>query len=464
MRKRYILGGGCGIVLLGLIGLGVYYLIVRSRTHGELERIIAELDDTDPGWRRDDLDRERLKVPADENSGPIILKLNNRIPAKWAMQDPESHWDELWPNEPLPHADAARFQQRMTLVTDIVTEARRLADKPRGCYSIAWAPDSVSTLLPHLQQVREVGTLLFHDAVWQAHSGKQTLALESCRAEISVGRTAETEPTLISQLVRNACLREALAGLHRTLGAGSHADAASLLAVQQALAEADKHEAIVVGLRGERASSHEMCTNLQNGTVSSRALLGTMGARGGRGSLTDRVEEVYITASVPASHVWLLRHFTDAIAATKLPAAEQDARMKELHRDPIAAPALAKVFAPAWIRCYETFRRDRAKLRCAMVALAVERYRLKHGAWPDDLAALMPEFIAAIPADPYTDQPVKYRMAPNGVSVYSVGPDRAFEGNFFDGQRPIDPALVPNPPPSAFEFRLWDPDARLRPR
>jgi hypothetical protein len=115
------------------------------------------------------------------------------------------------------------------------------------------------------------------------------------------------------------------------------------------------------------------------------------------------------------------------------------------------------------MKCYEEFRRDRARLRCAMVALAVERYRLKHGVWPDDLLALVPEFIATIPADPYTDQPLKYRRAANGISVYSVGPDHTLVGDYFDRRRPADPA-APDPPipPQSFEFHLWDADVRLR--
>lgn len=462
MRKVHFLALAVASVVVAAVGLATYYLIVRGKSQEELAAILAELDTNDPGWQRDDLDRVRLAVPAEEDSGPIILKLRRQVPANWFTDDPESHWNELAPNEQLLPADVAKFEQRMAKVRDVVVEARRLADKPRGRYPIAWTPDSISTLLPHLQDVREMASVLHHDAVWQAHNGKLKLALESCRAGLNVARSLDGEPILISQLVRAACVRVTLDGLHRTLAAGE-ADAESLLAVQKMLAEMDKHDSFVVGMRGDRAGMHILCTNLQNGTVSPRVMLALLGARGGAPSFTDRVEEIYVTASVPTSHVWILRHFTDVIAASKLPAAEQDVRLNELSPRGNQMPVFAKVVTPAWERCYETFRRDRARLRCATIALAVERYRLKHGVWPDDLAALVPGFLAAIPADPYTDQPLKFRKAPGGISVFSVGANHAMQGDFFDHRRAADAVgIAGESHASEFEFRLWDTDSRLR--
>ncbi len=463
MSKRHLLAFACGVVVLGLLALGSYYLIVRAKSNEELAEILAELDANDPGWQRDDLDRVRLAVPAEENSGPIILKLHGKIPAKWLADDPESHWSDRWPNEPLLPVDVAKFDQRMAQVRDLVIEARGLADKPHGCYTIAWTPDSISTLLPHVQEVRELASVLHQDAVWQAHNGKLNLALGSCRAGLNVARSVETEPILISQLVRTACVNITLNGLHRTLAAGQ-ADPAALLAVQKQLAEMDKHDSFVIGMRGERACFHVLCTNLENGTVPRRTLLGLLGARrrpvvcGPRGGNLRGEHRAGVARLDAAPFHRCDRRQQAARRRTGARLKELSPRLKFNEM-----PALARIMTPAWEKCHEAFRRQRAKLRCAMLALAVERYRVKHGAWPDDLVALVPDFIAAIPADPYTDQPLKYRKAANGVSVYSVGPDHTLVGDFFDRRRAADLAApsVPNPP-EYFEFHLWDADARLR--
>jgi len=62
-----------------------------------------------------------------------------------------------------------------------------------------------------------------------------------------------------------------------------------------------------------------------------------------------------------------------------------------------------------------------AVLALAESACAVERYRLVHGAWPAALSDLVPEFLSAVPPDPYDGTEVKYAMRPDGVMVYAAG-------------------------------------------
>lgn len=57
-------------------------------------------------------------------------------------------------------------------------------------------------------------------------------------------------------------------------------------------------------------------------------------------------------------------------------------------------------------------------------ALAAERYRLEHGAFPDSLDALVPAYLDAVPKDLYTEdsQPLKYRTLESGDAIiYSIG-------------------------------------------
>ncbi len=74
------------------------------------------------------------------------------------------------------------------------------------------------------------------------------------------------------------------------------------------------------------------------------------------------------------------------------------------------------------VRCVATVRTARA-------ALAIERWRLAHdGRLPDSLAALVPDFLPAVPTDPYDDQPMRYKKLAVGYVVYSVGSDFADDG------------------------------------
>jgi type II secretory pathway pseudopilin PulG len=58
----------------------------------------------------------------------------------------------------------------------------------------------------------------------------------------------------------------------------------------------------------------------------------------------------------------------------------------------------------------------------AMVACALERYRLAQGQYPGELNALIPRFAAALPHDIINGQPLKYSRTDNGRFIlYSVG-------------------------------------------
>jgi hypothetical protein len=64
-----------------------------------------------------------------------------------------------------------------------------------------------------------------------------------------------------------------------------------------------------------------------------------------------------------------------------------------------------------------------------VTAIALKRCQLKHGAYPQDLAALAPEFLREAPRDAMDGQPLRYRLQPNGsYLLYSVGEDDVDNG------------------------------------
>lgn len=72
---------------------------------------------------------------------------------------------------------------------------------------------------------------------------------------------------------------------------------------------------------------------------------------------------------------------------------------------------------------------QRAALGQLTCALALRAYRLEHGRWPEALDDLVPEYLSAVPDDPFTDgRPLRYRAAGAGFGVYSVGPDSEDDG------------------------------------
>jgi hypothetical protein len=72
----------------------------------------------------------------------------------------------------------------------------------------------------------------------------------------------------------------------------------------------------------------------------------------------------------------------------------------------------------------------------AVTAIALQRYRLRHGQFPPDLAALAPEILPAPPRDPVDGKPLRYRRNPDGAFLlYSIGPDGVDDGG--DPRAPV---------------------------
>ncbi len=74
--------------------------------------------------------------------------------------------------------------------------------------------------------------------------------------------------------------------------------------------------------------------------------------------------------------------------------------------------------------------------RMLILELALHAYQLEHGCPPESLEQLVPEFLSALPIDPFDPNggPFRYPCSDDGPIVYSVGPD-----GDDDGGRPSAP-------------------------
>jgi hypothetical protein len=101
-------------------------------------------------------------------------------------------------------------------------------------------------------------------------------------------------------------------------------------------------------------------------------------------------------------------------------------------------------------------RQSQAQLLSAAVALAAERFRTEQRRWPASLDELVPHYLTAVPTDPFADAPLRFIRLSDGLVIYSVGADGAYDGGHIspkEGQ----------PPPSDVGVRLWDVNRRRQP-
>jgi hypothetical protein len=100
-----------------------------------------------------------------------------------------------------------------------------------------------------------------------------------------------------------------------------------------------------------------------------------------------------------------------------------------------------------------------ASIAALQLKIALRLYEMKLGQLPDNLNALVPDYLPEIPKDPYDDQPFRYSKTKK--KVWAVGSDLIDHGGKamfdvimtdrsggYDLVMPLDPR-DPNPPPAA---------------
>ena len=100
-----------------------------------------------------------------------------------------------------------------------------------------------------------------------------------------------------------------------------------------------------------------------------------------------------------------------------------------------------------------SFLRKQTKLDQTRTSIALERCRLARGTFPETLAELVPDFIAAVPVDTFSKQPLIYRRKDGGTFLlYGVGKNRTDDGGtiipkLYETKQPDD--VWPYAPPPA---------------
>jgi hypothetical protein len=85
--------------------------------------------------------------------------------------------------------------------------------------------------------------------------------------------------------------------------------------------------------------------------------------------------------------------------------------------------------------------RIEAGKRLVITAIALERFKLAHGEYPESLSSLASQYLTTVLLDPVDKQPMRYHRQPDGTFLlYSIGPDG------------IDNGGDSTPPPNTREF------------
>jgi hypothetical protein len=431
-------GRGSGrrwLLIMTLVGLPILLLVViyayvAHLAELNLKEALAEADAEDPNWRLADLEASRAVYPENENAALQVLTVKRMIPGGWASkQEFYDLFNDLPKQHQLDEQQLHALREEMAKVTDAVAAARKLADMPHGHFPIEYTPDWIGTH-QYVQDARATANLLNFDVLLRCQEGDIDGALRSTRAILNNSRSIGDEPMLISQLVRIACRAIAEGMLERVLAQGEPSPEA-LAELQKLLEMEDQENLLVYGIRGERAGSNQLLENMQKGRVGSNFL----GTGSGTPESAAMALMMYAPGGLKNQRAALVRSLTKAVEAAKLPPEKQKAAFDQIDDDARHQGMLVRLLMPAISKVMGANTRTHAQVRCAIVAVAAERYRRAHGSWPASVEAMVADgLLKETPIDPYDGATLRYRVREGSVVVYSVAQDLEDNGGKFDNK------------------------------
>jgi len=288
-----------------------------------------------------------------------------------------------------------------------------------------------SALLPNAQKMRTLSRLMQLRGRVAAAKGNAEQSVESIEAQFGVSRAMSHQLLLIEHLIRLATATVALREIESLLNG---ADSPSVQLNEEQLARLARHiealdfqDGLHESLMGERAMGYHAFHHMEQISVGN--LAGPANPPNpGDGNLVR-----------PADCALYLGFLRDMAAASKesFPAALDGAQATEKRIQLLAGSQnplekynamVTLLVVPATTKSFEATGRNLALREAVRSALAVERHRLAHGTVPAKLAESAPEFLPAVPTDPFDGQPIRMADKGDALLFYSVGKDRKDDG------------------------------------
>lgn len=420
-----LLGAVLVLIFLFMAALAAGWFSARQRVRAELDRIRAAgepvtAEDLEHFYRTPptDLDATQLWLKAISTfDSPEFAADAKGLPIVDETAQAPPPLDEAWPQQPMVEALLGNYRESLETMhraAELGGAARYPVNFERG----------YEMLLPHAQRLRNAGRLLELEAETRARRQDRGGTIESIAAIHAAARSLEHEPILVSQLVRLALDGIARGQLQRRLSDTRFTDD-ELAALDRQLTAIDYSEVFARGVAGERVCGLMVFHDPKSlGDQAPPALSGLFRS-------SDQAVYLQVTRKMMSAS-----HFDGP--RLREAAADAEADLKQLAREPgarLRCP-ISMLTLPGFSNAVIAIQRGIAGRDTARAAVAIERFRLRHGEPPQTLDAMVPEFLPEVPSDPFDGKPLRYRMNAEDYLVYSVEADGVEQGGQSTETRP----------------------------
>jgi len=302
--------------------------------------------------------------------------------------------------------------------------------------------DPAAILLPHLADLKQCAQVLELRAIAELQNSQSEKALADVKLSLRLADSIHTEPFLISHLDRIAILNLTLQPIYEGLAEHQWSDA-ELVILDLELSKLNFLTDYKLALHGEMGTMNGVVVYLQRNPGMYLSLLGDASNYGHMSAAEFMVATAMHWHLVPSG--WFYQNqlrCARAFEAYYLPVADVDQHtlapalilradeaIEKERRNLNPFNILECLALPKFGNATVKFAHAQSSTDSARIAIALERYRLAHGEFPDFLNALTPHFMEKLPHDLINGLPLHYQRTDDGQFVlYSVGWNEADDG------------------------------------
>ncbi len=341
-------------------------------------------------------------------------------------------------------AAARAILSQLKIYEEPLNILRTASQKPRVRYPVYYnLDDPMLILLPHLAQLNGIVRELKMQCLAELAVGETERAFQDLRLMLWLTDSVNDEPLLISHLVRIAAQQQATQPIWEGMAEHKWSDA-QLKEIQEGMLRKNFAQSTSFSMSAERTMGvkfiqvtlkrhnfFEVLSNVDAGFDSS-----------GGGNPINKIGGWLI----PSGWLYLemLNHsrMMDGMIAGGWDTTTKTFHPKMLDENEKAFQkqlkpgftgflhhqTLSHLLLPALTKASRRFCRAQSTANQVALACALERYRLKHHAYPETLTALVPNFIADIPNEVVSTNAMRYVRNGDGYLLYSEGWDGVDDG------------------------------------
>ena len=338
---------------------------------------------------------------------------------------------------PKPQTPAQDVLLALSKYDPLIERMRQDSQLPYSRFPIEYNTEGNpgAILVPQIGAVKESAVVLQLRAIAELQNGQTDKALADADLMFRLANADSAEPFLISELVRFAVVQIALQPIYEGLANHEWSDS-QLVELDSKLSGFDFLADYKFSLRGEMIF-------LQEGVLEywrrHPAQIGNMYPAGAQlPFFADMIanlipaglfyqNELHCVRGMERYYLPMVDTKADILSSSSVHRADAAVQAETRHGNPyniLERMTLPSLTGPSITVVYAQTAVDLAR-----VAIALERYRLAHGQYPDSLDVLAPQFIDRLPHDIINGQPLHYQRTANGQFIlYSVGWNETDDG------------------------------------